>query len=118
MKFTTYLFALFILASTILLIISLLICINAIVHPESGTFRIENFKNIKQNTMKKCTIVYPENQVDKVSTFLAENGIVTLVSYMKEDGFFNKSIVHVICFKDDLEDKVKANLNSYIKEKK
>ena len=76
------------------------------------------FSNQKQHTMKKCTLVYSENQVDKVTTFLAENGIVTLVSYMKEGGFFDKNIVQVICFKDDLEDKVKANLNSFIKEKK
>lgn len=72
---------------------------------------------LNTNNMKKCLLVYPESAADSVATFLAENGIITLVSYAKEGGFFNISIFHYVAFKEELSDKVKAQLHNYIKEK-
>lgn len=70
---------------------------------------------INQDSMKQCTLQFPENKSAEVSKFFAENGIVTNLSYMKSDGFFSNQVVAVICFPSELEDKVKANLNTYIK---
>lgn len=66
--------------------------------------------------MKQCTLRFPLNKAKEVAKFFAENGVVTNLSYLETDGFFDKQIVAVICFPDDKEDKVKANLNKYIKE--
>lgn len=65
--------------------------------------------------MKQATLQFPLNQAKIVAKFLAEQGIVTNLSYMVEGGFFDKQIVAIICFADDKEDKVLANLQKYFK---
>lgn len=65
--------------------------------------------------MKQAKLRFPQGKAGELSKFLAENGIVTNMSWSDGDGFFNSHICAIICFKDDLEDKVKANLSAYIK---
>ena len=68
------------------------------------------------DTMKQCTLKFPVSKSKEVAKFLAEHGIITNLSYMESDGFFDKTITAIICFPDDKEDKVKANLQKWIKE--
>lgn len=73
-------------------------------------------ENLNTNIMKQCTLKFPVSKSKEVSKFLAENGIVTNLSYLESDGFFDKTVTAIICFPDDKEDKVKANLQKWIKE--
>lgn len=64
--------------------------------------------------MKQAILKFSTTAAKDIAKFLAEHGIVTNLSYSTTDGFFNTNIICIICFKDDQEDKVKANLTKYI----
>ncbi len=64
--------------------------------------------------MKRCTLKFPVSKANDVAKFLAEHGIITNLSYTVGDDFFTKNVVAIICFAEDKEDKVLANLQKYI----
>ena len=70
----------------------------------------------KEHIMRQCTIKFPKSKTKEVAKFLAENAIITNLSWMETDGFFDQQMYAIIAFPDDKEDKVKANLTKYIKE--
>ena len=87
-------------------------------NPKYSDLDTINVKILKQYNMKQCVLKFPMNKSKEVAKFLAENGIVTNLSYAKGDDFFNNEVIAIICFPDDKEDKVKANLQRYIQEGK
>lgn len=64
--------------------------------------------------MKQAKLKIPQGKASEVAKFLAEHGIFTNLSWSAGDGIFNTHVMAIVCFKDDLEDKVKANLQNYI----
>lgn len=69
--------------------------------------------------MKQAKIVFPPKMAKDIAKFLAENGIITNVSFSQEGGgLFSTEVVAYITFPDDKEDKVKANLQKYIRDEK
>lgn len=64
--------------------------------------------------MKQVTIIFPQAKAKEIAKFLAEHSIITNMSWNVGDDFFSKKIAAVICFPDDKEDKVVANLQKYI----
>lgn len=64
--------------------------------------------------MKQCTLKFPQAKAGEIAKFCAENGIINNCSYSVGDDFFSKHVVMIICFPEDKEDKVKANLQKFI----
>lgn len=64
--------------------------------------------------MKIAKLVFPVKKAAEVAKFFAEQGIVTNLCYTTSDGFFSPQVVCHICFSDDKEDKVLANLKQYV----
>lgn len=99
-------------------------------HPEKGVFKEQDTVDLsmhsdlsrnydqQKNTsnMKQCTIQFPKSKAREVAKFLAENSIITNLSWMESGDFFSTQVTAIICFPDDKEDKVKANLQKYIKD--
>jgi hypothetical protein len=65
--------------------------------------------------MKQATIVFPQSASAKVAKFLAEQSVITNLSYMSDDGFWNKTVTAIICFPDEKSALVEAQFQQYIK---
>lgn len=65
--------------------------------------------------MKRVKVKLPENKAEAFADFLASNGIVTVLSWGKTDGFFDFYIFAIIVFKDELvETFTKSEWNNHV----
>lgn len=68
-----------------------------------------------EGTFFQVKLVFPTGLAAEVAKQLAENGIITNLSYSFEDGIFNQKIACIISYPEDKKDRVSALFNKYIK---
>ena len=69
--------------------------------------------------MKRTKIVAPKSEANNIAKALAENGIVTNLSWVQDGGGFFSQEIHIyITFPEDKSDRVIALFGKYIKDEK
>lgn len=64
----------------------------------------------------QVNLVFPVSAAKEIAKTLAEHAIVTNLSYMEDDGLFNKKVFAIISYPADKQMAVEAKFQKYIKQ--
>jgi hypothetical protein len=64
--------------------------------------------------MKQATLKFPPEEAKGIAKFLAEQGAVTQLSWMQDDGLFSKSIICIVAVANDKAELFEAKMQKWI----
>lgn len=64
--------------------------------------------------MKQAKLKFPLSEAAAIAKFLAEQGAVTQLSWMAEDGLFSKSIFAIVAVASDKAELFEAKMQKWI----